>query len=60
MYVINPGNINEAVKAVLELKDNLKLRKEMGQSGLSFLETNMNLDKNADTYVHLFQELLDH
>jgi len=58
--VINPGNINEAVKALLELKDNFKLRKEMGKSGLSFLEKNMNLDKNADTYVHLFQELLDY
>ena len=51
--VINPGNIDEAVKAVLELKDNLKLRKEMGQSGLNFLEKNMNLDKNTDTYVFL-------
>lgn len=56
--VVEPGNIEELINTILKLKDNEKLRKELGENGRKYLEENMNLEKNAQIYEEIFEELV--
>jgi len=56
--VIEPGNIDGFTKAILKLKNDAKLRKEMGWNGRLFLEEHMNVEKNVKHYVTIFEKLM--
>jgi len=57
--VVESDKIDEISIAITKLIENSGLRRKMGLNGRHFLEENMNLDKNAETYINLFQELLN-
>ena len=52
--VVSPGNIEELKNAILNLKDNHKVRKNYGEDGRKFLEKNMNSEKNVIMYEKVF------
>ena len=56
--VVEPGDIDELAKAIIELKINPKLRRKTGLEGQSFLKNNMNLEKNVKTYESVFESIL--
>jgi len=56
--VVEPGNVDELAKAIIKLKDDPELRKELGNNGRIFLEENMNLEKNIEKYEKIFKSLI--
>lgn len=57
--VTESGNIEEFEKAILKMKDNPELRKDLGENGRKFLEEEMNLEKNVAIYEHIFKSMLN-
>lgn len=57
--VTEPGNIDEIAKAIIKLKDNPELRREMGIRGRQFIEEEINLEKNVAVYEHIFKSIID-
>jgi len=53
--VVEPGNINELSKNIIKLKNNLEIRRLMGQKGWLFLEKNTVLEKNVKKYGEIFK-----
>lgn len=56
--VIEPGDIVQLAKAILKMKDDLELRKDLGEDGRKFLEENMDLWKIAAKYEQIFKRLM--
>lgn len=56
--VLDPTDIKGFKDAILILKNNNELRKEMAAKGFSFLHKNMNLDKNVHAYEIIFKSLM--
>lgn len=55
--LVNPGDIQGIRSAILHLKENVSARMNMGSNGRSYLEKNMNLEKNVVTYERIFHSL---
>lgn len=56
--IVEPGDIEGFKSAILKLKDNEGLRKELGKNGMAFFENNMDLEKNTQDYERIFDELV--
>lgn len=57
--VTEPGNIEQMCDAILRLKNNQALRKELGENGRKFLEEEMDLEKNVRRYEEIFEGILE-
>lgn len=55
--LIEPGDIEGLKNAILQLKNNSKLREKYGENGRIFFEENMNLEKNVTLYEKIFSNL---
>ncbi len=55
--VTEPGKPWQICEAVLKLKADANYREECGLRGWAFLQEEMNLDKNAGVYEHIFSSL---
>ncbi|MCK4734882.1 MAG: hypothetical protein KAT65_20685, partial [Methanophagales archaeon] len=49
----------EIARAIIKLKDNPEIRREMGIRGRQFIEEEINLEKNVVVYEHIFQSIMD-
>lgn len=58
--VVKPGDIEGIRSAILYLKDNASARQAMGNNGRSYLEKNMNLEKNVALYEEIFHTAGEH
>lgn len=56
-FVVAPGDNTQFKKILLCLKDDNKLRVELGKNGRLFLENNMNLDDSVLEYESIFLSL---
>jgi glycosyltransferase involved in cell wall biosynthesis len=52
--VTEPGNIVQLADAILKIKDNPELKKELSENGRKFVEENMDLEKNVTKYEEIF------
>lgn len=57
--VIEPGNVDEFVEAILKLGKEPKIGEEIGYNGRLFFEENMNLDKIVKMYEKIFENLIN-
>lgn len=57
--VIEPGNIDEMKSAILFLIENPDCRIKMGTNGRNFLNTNMNVERNATMYEYIFRKMME-
>jgi colanic acid biosynthesis glycosyl transferase WcaI len=56
--IVNPGDIAVLEEKILELVDNPDMRKQYGDNGRRFLETQMNLENNLIIYETIFAHLV--
>ena len=56
--VTEPGNIEQLANAILKMKDNPELKKELSENGRKFVEENMDLWKIAAKYEQIFKRLM--
>lgn len=57
--LVEPGDTEEFKNAILKLKDNPDLRKNLGENGRKFVGNEMNLEKNVDVYQDIFKRLVE-
>lgn len=56
--LVEPEDINGFKKAILKLKENPDLRRNLGENGRKFVENEMNLEKNVLVYLEIFNSLI--
>lgn len=57
--LVEPGNVGDFKKTILELRDNPGMRKALGENGRKFIENEMNLEKNVAIYQNIFTKLIE-
>ena len=55
--VVDPEDPQELLSAIVHLKSDLKLMKELGENGRRFIETEMSLEKSILKYERIFSNL---
>ena len=57
--IVSPGNYENLKNTIIHLNGNGRDRENFGELGRKFLEENMNLEKNVETYEEIFHTMTD-